>query len=216
MGNLTENPRDHSENDHFAKKLDKYIDLFDNEKIIETLTRNLKSFYIPRLFRAVIFWIIVGTLWIIVQTSMTPAGFGQNIIENLLLGAIIIWGIVFGISMLICKPYVRGHRYVLTTSRIILYREFLGINFREIEYKRITDLVLFQSLWGRIWNFGTLLPVTAGVEMGIGKMGKFSIEGVENVFRIRNLLLTQIRKIQKQMLADFQLKAIEKKNKEEN
>ncbi len=187
-----------------------YIDVQEKEQILTILTRNLKSFYIPRVFRGIIFWVVLGPLWIILHNVFSSINRVQTISDRIFLIIAILWAVSFLISMSVAKLFVQGHQYVITTTRIILFRKFIGISFREIEYKRITDLVLYQSLWGRFWNFGNLLPVTAGIEMGVGKMGRFSIEGVYDVFHIRTLLLDQIRVIQDQILAEFQQKALNK------
>lgn len=195
------------------QEFEKYVDLYDKEQIIKVLERNLKSFLIPRFIRATVLWIIWIPAYFLCKNVFFSGDTGVLIV-NIIFGIIAgIWGLNFLIAMIISKPFVSGHRYVITTSRIILFRKFLGITFREIEYKRITDLVLYQSLWGRIWNFGNLLPVTAGIEMGVGKMGRFSLEGVPNVFDVRTLLLSQIRIIQKQILEEFHQKAL---NRQEN
>lgn len=198
----------------FTEELLQYIDLYEDEKIIKIIGRNLKSFYVPRIVRAILYWIVIIPAWIILHNHIFTNFDVIHIIDIVFQIIVAIWAIGFISSIIIGKPFVHGHRYAITTSRIILYRKFLGVSFREIEYKRITDLVLYQPFFGRIWNYGNLMPVTAGIEMGVGKMGRFSLEGITDVFEIRLLILNQIREIQKQILADFQQKALQKKHDE--
>ena len=47
------------------------------------------------------------------------------------------------------------------------------------------------------------MPVTAGIEMNALKMGMYSIEGIPDVFAIRNLVITQIQYIQAQLLEEY-------------
>lgn len=181
-------------------KMDVFFDLEDNEEILEVLQRNRGSYYAPRLFRGGILLIVYfalrfGILFEEIQRS--------SIFTNIMTWFLILWGVYFVISLLLGNIFVKGHVYIITTKRIVLIRKFLGIMFREIEYKRITDLVLHQPFWGRIFNFGNLMPVTAGVEMNAIKMGTYSIEGINDVFQIRNLVINQIQKIQKQILEEY-------------
>ena len=198
-----------------SEELELYVDLYDNEKVLKILNRHPNSYFMPRILRSFIFWLFYGPLWLFVQGILVKT-YANKIITAWIFGVIAgIWGLIFIISMAVGKLFVKGHKYVITSSRIVLFRKFIGISFREIEYKRITDLVLYKSVFGRIWNFGNLLPVTAGVEMGAGKMGRFSIEGVKDVFAIRTLLLEQIRRIQKQILAEYQQKALDEQKSDQ-
>lgn len=47
------------------------------------------------------------------------------------------------------------------------------------------------------------MPVTAGIEMGTMRMGMYSIEGIQDVFRIRVVVISQIQRIQEFLLEKF-------------
>ncbi|TFH31344.1 MAG: PH domain-containing protein [Promethearchaeota archaeon] len=178
----------------------KYFQLNANETVLTVLQRNTKSYYAPRLFRGSTFIAIYMILrYLILYNEIQSSTIFTNIVNWIL----ILWGIYFGIALLVGRGFVHGHLYIITSKRIILIRKFLGIMFREIEYKRITDLVLQQSMWGRVFDFGNLMPVTAGIEMNALKMGMYSIEGIPKVFEIRNLVITQIQYIQAQLLEEY-------------
>ena len=178
----------------------KYFQLNANETVLTVLQRHTKSYYAPRLFRGAIFIAIYLILrYFILYNEIQSSTIFTTIVNWIM----IIWGIYFGIVLLVGQGFVHGHLYIITSKRIILIRKFLGIMFREIEYKRITDLVLQQSMWGRVFNFGNLMPVTAGIEMNALKMGMYSIEGIPDVFEIRNLVITQIQYIQAQLLEEY-------------
>ncbi|MHA1339401.1 MAG: PH domain-containing protein [Promethearchaeota archaeon] len=180
-----------------------YFELQPEEKIIIVLKRTQKSYFLPKLIHYAYFWTFILLYYLIAVVtigsyikSLENEYFTDTsiIMINVLFYTFIVsWIIVASIQMIIGYWFVRGHTYVITTDRIIMIRKFLAITYREIDYKRITDIVLHQSLWGRIWNFGVLMPVTAGIEIGMTRMGTFSIEGVKDVFYIRKIIMDQIK-----------------------
>jgi len=69
------------------------------------------------------------------------------------------------IGFLLVESYRRGHRYFLTNYRIITVKKFISREVREIMYDKITDIYIDQGLLGRIFNYGTIMPVS---ESGFG------------------------------------------------
>lgn len=63
------------------------------------------------------------------------------------------------------NSYRRSHRYYITNRRIITRFGFFIMRERDLLYSKIDDLILHQDLLGRIFNFGTLIPISAS---GIG------------------------------------------------
>ncbi len=191
-----------TENTNYSlpEKYQDIIILEPEEKIIKTLKRTNTSYFIPRLFRGGVFLIIYFVIRYAILNPFFNLYASYQIIMNWI---VIFWAIVFGIAMAIGSGYVRGHFYVITNKRIVMIRSYLTVLFREIEFKRITDLVLSQSFTGRLFHFGNLMPVTAGIEMSAVKMGIFSIEGITEVFETRSLLMKQIREIQKILIQQY-------------
>ena len=181
----------------------KYYELDKQETIINVLQRNYLSYYIPRFVRGAIFLLIYTLLRFLIFSKWNQTSGLFVTIANWIL---IVWAVYFGISMIVGIYFVKGHIFIITDHRIILIRKFLGILYREIEFKRITDLVLHQPLFGRIFNYGNLMPVTAGVEMGSVRMGIYSIEGISNVFTVRNVVIAQIQRIQSLLLEKLNAK----------
>jgi len=64
--------------------------------------------------------------------------------------------------------YVKGHRYIITNERIIMFRKFIGILLRTVTHDKITDLIVNQGPIGRICNYGRVSPITAGMIMPMG------------------------------------------------
>lgn len=111
--------------------------------------------------------------------------------------------------------YVRGHKYWITTKRIVIVKTFIQRNIREIEYGKITDIALEQGILGRIFNFGTIIPITPST-LGTGSIiytdafgrivkstveaetqSRYSIYGVKNPMKIRDLINLQLEKYTK-------------------
>lgn len=98
-------------------------------------------------------------------------------LENLLLIAAGAMG-VFGVEI-----FRRGHRYYLTNKRIVAHFGNIKTSERSTLYSKIDDLILQVNLLGKLFNFGTVIPVTstglgmgqdmaiAGAGAGAGKMG---------------------------------------------
>ncbi len=61
----------------------------------------------------------------------------------------------------------RTHSFVVTNFRLILQSNGLSLSRRELFFSKISDMAVEQSLVGKIFNFGTLIPVTnSGLGLG--------------------------------------------------
>lgn len=69
------------------------------------------------------------------------------------------------VGFLLIEAYRRGHKYFLTNYRIITIKKFISKEVREIMYDKITDIYIDQGLLGRIFNYGTIIPIS---ESGLG------------------------------------------------
>ena len=109
-----------------------------------------------------------------------PLGHHANL-ENYLLIAVGLCGVVG------CEVYRRGHRYFLTTHRIVARFGAVKVSERITLYSKIDDLILQQGLLGKFFNFGTVIPITssglgmgqdlaiAGAQMGGGAGGRAGV-----------------------------------------
>lgn len=109
---------------------------------------------------------------------------------------------IIGIIIIVITYFYRGgHKYWVTNKRIVIARTFITRSIREITYDQITDVSLNQGILGRIFNFGTLIPLTAS---GVGAsmihtgyksttiastLSEYSLFGVPNPLEIRNLIM---------------------------
>jgi len=64
--------------------------------------------------------------------------------------------------------YRRSHRYYITSERIVMRAGLITREMREVRLSRVVDVVLIQGLLGRIFNFGTIFPVTPSA-LGTGQ-----------------------------------------------
>lgn len=64
--------------------------------------------------------------------------------------------------------YSQAFTYYLTNKRIMIYRKFITISSRQIQYDDISDVVVDQGIIGRIFGFGNVIPVTkSGIGAGV-------------------------------------------------
>lgn len=68
-------------------------------------------------------------------------------------------------GLFLANSYRRSHRYYITNRRIITRFGFWITRERDLLYSKIDDLVAHQGLLGKIFGFGTLIPISAS---GIG------------------------------------------------
>ncbi|RLF16717.1 MAG: hypothetical protein DRJ66_02770 [Thermoprotei archaeon] len=64
------------------------------------------------------------------------------------------------LSLIAVELYRHGITYILTDYRIIIRKRFLLYEERSIPYDKIVDLFLIKGILGRIFNYGTILPIT--------------------------------------------------------
>lgn len=119
--------------------------------------------------RGLIWW--KGREWFGVAEAQFPH------LENIMLIAVGLVGVA-GVEI-----FRRGHRYYLTTDRIVARFGTLRRSERITLYSKIDDLMLQKGLLGSIFNFGTVIPITssglgmgqdmaiAGAGVGAGKAG---------------------------------------------
>jgi hypothetical protein len=79
--------------------------------------------------------------------------------------------VLIGILLLVATYYYSGaFTYYLTNKRIVIYRKFITISTRQIQYDDLSDVVVDVGIIGRIVGFGNVIPVTKS-GLGLGTTG---------------------------------------------
>jgi len=104
----------------------------------------------------------IGAMVFHLRTQDDTMAFGRWFIPLLTL-------LVGGGGIMIVNHYRRSFTYYLTDIRIAMHQDFLWFRTseRQVRYNHIEDIKLKQSLFGRIFGFGTVVPVT-GSGLGTG------------------------------------------------
>lgn len=100
------------------------------------------------------------------------------------------------VAVVVIDVHRRAHKYIITDRRIIfVYNGLLKKTRRDVVYSRIADLILEKGFFGKIFNFGNILPLsqsglglgedlaalTAGVGGGKGAVGGVAVTGGRTV-----------------------------------
>ena len=104
--------------------------------------------------------------WLIFYTL--TAVFGSYLLHYANLPVFYLNYITIGVGILgvlLTDVYRRSHEYILTNLRIITKLGFLGGKSRDVFYSKIVDIVMEQGTLGKIFNYGTIIPITPS---GIG------------------------------------------------
>ncbi|MGQ9719558.1 MAG: hypothetical protein ACUVWK_06970 [Nitrososphaerales archaeon] len=109
-----------------------------------------------RWFFFALIMVVVGIAIVWINNSL-PSYYMQ--LPSILAGA---FGFVF------TEFYRRGHTFYITNLRIISELSFLSYKKREMVHGKIVDLVLTKGLLGRLFNYGTIFPITAS-GFGLGE-----------------------------------------------
>ncbi len=83
------------------------------------------------------------------------------------------------IALVIIDLHRRAHKYVITERGIIFtYRGLFKVVRRDLVYSRISDLILEKSFLGKLFNFGSVVPITSS-GIGSGEDVSATAVGVE-------------------------------------
>jgi len=124
---------------------------------------------------------LFGMIFAAVVSILAATGLGQPALSPL-------FGVVFSIlAILVYSWYLQRHMFIITNQRLIMLVDFLFYHERDLLFSRLSDLAIEQSLVGRIFNFGTLIPISvAGFGLGANlagvAVGPHSDKGQINVF----------------------------------
>ncbi len=144
------------------KSIPKQISLRPDEKIKMILKRRYPSIA-SSLFSAFAFfiWIIGSNVVRFISRHITLPE--EAWVVTGLYIILVVGGCILAIVLLIGYFYVKGHLYVVTNKRILVFRKFIGITVREVAYREVTDIVVNQGPLARLLNYGSVSPMSPGV-----------------------------------------------------
>lgn len=136
------------------------ISLLPREKLLKTLKPERLAFLGHFVLAGIM--LLVGSILLVY--------FWEFGVLLTLLGAIGIVAVIF---------YSQAFTYYLTDKRIVIYRKFITISSRQIQYDDISDVVVDQGIIGRLFGFGNVIPITksglgagiVGWQAGAGRVG---------------------------------------------
>jgi hypothetical protein len=106
--------------------------------------------------------------WMAYIVFIGVASVGVTLLFSLNEKAVYVFASFFGVLGIIAVDlYRRAHHYIVTNYRLITDVRFIYNIRDDISYDKINNLVMNQSLVGRIFDFGTIMPLTAS-GLGIG------------------------------------------------
>lgn len=165
------------------ESLPKEVVITPNEKVLMILGRHYISYVSIATIGIIIIWIMTTALSFTIPPELSWIVFPINIFSFLILPVL-----VYGLGYI----YVKGHRYIITNERIIMFRKFIGILMRTVTHDKITDIVVNQGPIGRLCNYGRVSPITAGMIMPMGA-AIFSISGVRNPYEVRDAIARLVK-----------------------
>jgi uncharacterized membrane protein YdbT with pleckstrin-like domain len=72
----------------------------------------------------------------------------------------VVTAIIAAISFITAQVYRNANTYLLTRDRIIIRRSLISSIRREIPYSKISDVTIDQTLLGRIFGYGDVIPIS--------------------------------------------------------
>jgi len=146
------------------RSIPKEISLRPDETVTMVLTRRFPSI-VTSLFRFLVsFVVFVGSfVSVLLRKPFDQLQISSDFQVMVIVGAIVVGAVVLAIVLLIGYFYVKGHLYVVTNKRILVFRKFIGITVREVVHQEVTDIVVNQGPIARLLNYGSITPTSPGV-----------------------------------------------------
>ncbi len=150
------------------------VDLFPGEQVFKTYTRTKTSSFCRLLT------VVLSGLLLLFQFFSRLVEIGLPVIMALLPYVAIGIGLLVVAVVILSKYHARGHLYLVTDRRVVMFKKFVSILIRDAIYGMITDVSMQQMASGRLANFGTIKIMTKGFEHASMFSSLISIDGVSN------------------------------------
>ncbi|NHI91939.1 MAG: hypothetical protein EAX96_05510 [Candidatus Lokiarchaeota archaeon] len=171
-------------------EIPKEINLREGETIQKVYNRSYISFLLSTVIPSAIFGtiILVVSIFSMIYSLLTSLQILIPAWQNLYtLIIVFLFSLIIGLIILaivLGKYYCASHVYLITSKRIILFKKFIIITRRDVEFDKITDYLVIQGIFGRWKNYGDIQPVTAGVEFGLSQI-IHSFRGITDPYAVK-------------------------------
>ncbi len=143
--------------------------------LIATLLIGVLSLFLTRSHRH---WLTFSAFLLLSIGSvflLRTFGFLRSVADAFLMAVTLLAGIA---AIVIADFYRKSYKYYITNFRIAMIRKFLTYNEVYTRYENLVDIDVAVSILGRIFSFGSIIPITsAGMGMGANYSGRGSIGG---------------------------------------
>ncbi len=168
-----------------ALSVPKEVSITPEEKVLMVLGRSYISFVSLATIGLVVLWVVVAII------NYLPQAYAWILPPLNVFCFLFLPLLLYGLGYV----YVKGHRYIITNERIVMFRKFVGILLRTVTHDKITDLIVNQGPIGRLCNYGRVSPITAGMIMPMGAV-MFSISGVRSPYQVRDSIAQLVKAMQ--------------------
>lgn len=172
------------------------VDLFPGEQVFKVYTRTKTSSFCRMLS------VVMAGVVMVLQFARPLLEFGYALIMSLLPVIVIGGGTVIVVIVIASKYHARGHLYLVTDRRIVMFKKFISIMIRDAIYGMITDVSMQQMATGRFANFGTIKVMTKGFEHASVFSSLISIDGVPDAPTEKDDVFNIVLHFQNGMLFD--------------
>ncbi|MHC1591243.1 MAG: PH domain-containing protein [Candidatus Helarchaeales archaeon] len=194
------------------------IKLEKNETIKEIFPRKYESYVFPGIIIAIVailvFWAILEGFFAYISVSSTSLSFIFPLAQPGLISLILILFVIVGIITVLGYFYCKSHRYILTNTRIIIFKKFIFMSQREVKYSRITDLLLNVGIFGRLLGFGTIIPISGAMETALAPSLSIGIIGVPDPLKVFDMITDFIKGEPSAELAPLEAEEVEEEIEE--
>ena len=78
------------------------------------------------------------------------------------------WGLI---ASVLCFIRYTRIKYIMTNYRMIIKDSWISQKSTSLSYTDIIDVVYYRSFWGRLFKYGSVIPIRSGMKITVGVQG---------------------------------------------
>lgn len=130
--------------------------------------------------------LIIGFIFALDRSSSA----GSGLIVVLVFGALdVLWWVP---AMFLIAPYYNSLSYEIQDDKVIMRVGVVTKSIKHVPYRTVTNITIKRGILDRLFGLGTLNIQTAGMSGTTG--AEESLEGLENVQKVYDLVATELRR----------------------